>query len=229
MPLEIVQDVAPGILSYIPMTLLYWAVPTVLAAVLGTALCIIRVGRKRVLYWFVTVFISFFRGTPGIVQIYLVYFGLPKLFWFFGLDIQDWPAGVFFIIATTLNFSCFVAEALRSGYMAVDRGQIEAGLSIGLSRSQNFFRVIAPQTLRTSLLNIKNLEIDLIKDTSIAYTIGAVEIMGYANRMVSLHSGVGQLWILGFAAVVYFVFTALLEAGFRLAQRRMDRREVAVA
>lgn len=83
MPSDLLTDVLPRILQYLPATLLYWIVPSVLGLLFGTLLCIVRVGRYNALYWLCTVFISFFRGTPGIVQIYLVFFGLPKVFYLF--------------------------------------------------------------------------------------------------------------------------------------------------
>lgn len=223
MPTELLKSALPGLISQIPLTLLYWFVPSLIAIVLGTGLCMVRVGRHSALYWVATVCISFFRGTPGIVQIYIIFFGLPKLFWLFNIDIENWPAGAFFIIAASLNLSCFVCEVFKGGYLALDRGQVEAGMSIGLSRTQNFFRVIAPQTLKVSILNLKNLEIDVLKDTSVAYTIGAMEILGYANRLISNQYGVGQLWILGLAACIYFVMCAVLEFVFSAVSNRMER------
>ncbi|WP_137655078.1 amino acid ABC transporter permease [Bifidobacterium moukalabense] len=225
MPSDLLTGVLPKLLQYLPATLLYWSVPSLLALVFGTVLCIVRVGRHNVLYWFCTIFISFFRGTPGIVQIYLVFFGLPKVFYLFGLDIDDWNPGIFFIIATAMNLSCFVCEALRGGYLGVDRGQIETGLSIGYSRIQNFVYVIVPQTLKVAILNLKNLEIDVLKDTSVAYTIGVMEILGSAKAIISAQYGTGQLWILGLAAVIYFVLCTLVETGFTLASHRMERYE----
>lgn len=223
--LESLPTVLPRLLQALPATLIYWFVPSVLELLLGTLLCIARVGRKGVTYWVCTVVISFFRGTPGIVQLYLVFFGLPKLFALIGADIEDWQAGAFFIIATTLNLSCFVCEALRGGYLAVDRGQIETGLSLGYNRWQNFVHVIAPQTLRVSLLNLKNLEIAVMKDTSIAYVIGAACILGTAKTIISARYGVGQLAILGIAGVCYFVLCAVLEAAFGAASHRLARHE----
>lgn len=225
MPTQLFQSVFLGLLRQVPLTLLYWFVPSVIALAFGALLCTVRVGKHKLLYWVCTVYISFFRGTPGIVQIYIIFFGLPKLFWLAHIDIDGWPAGAYFIIATSLNLSCFVCEVLKGGYLGVDQGQIEAGKSIGFDRIQNFFRVIAPQTLKVSILNLKNLEIDVLKDTSVAYTIGAMEILGYANRVISNQYGVGQLWILGLAAVIYFVLCSLLEYGFTAASHHMERYE----
>ncbi|MBT1165373.1 amino acid ABC transporter permease [Bifidobacterium simiarum] len=229
MPSDLMQTVVPGLIEHIPITLVYWFVPSVLSLLFGTLLCIVRVGRHNVLYWICTIYISFFRGTPGIVQIYLVFFGLPKLFWIFGIDINDWSAGIYFIIATTMNLSCFMCETLRGGYVGMDKGQIETGLSIGFSRTQNFFRVIAPQTLKVAILNLKNLEIDVLKDTSVAFTIGAVEMLGYAKGVIAASYGSGQLWILGAAAVIYFVMCTVLEIVFTLISHRMERYERRVA
>ncbi|WP_239457530.1 hypothetical protein [Bifidobacterium pullorum] len=88
---------------------------------------------------------------------------------------------------------------------------------------QNLIHVIVPQTLRTALPNLKNLAIAVLKDTSIAYSIGAVELLGYAKTVVAARYGLGQLWILGAAAVMYAILCALLELAFNLVSRRMAR------
>lgn len=225
MPADLLTTILQALLKRVPNTLIYWIVPSIFSLLFGTLLCIVRVGKHNIVYWLCTVTISFFRGTPGIVQIYLVFFGLPKLFALLGLDIEQWDPGIFFIIATTLNLSCFVCEALRAGYAGVDRGQIETGLSIGYNRLQNFVHVIAPQTLKIAILNLKNLEIDSLKDTSVAYIIGAVEILGASKAIISAQYGTGQLWILGLAAIIYFILCSLVEAGFTLASHHMQRYE----
>lgn len=212
--LDLIRQALPGILAHLPVTLLYFIVPTALTAVFGPLLCMARLSRWAVLRGAVMVVVSFLRGTPALVQIYLVLYGLPLIFGAVGVDINDWSAGVFFIAASTFNFSAFVSESLRGAYLAMDRGQVEAGLSIGYGRWQNAVHVIIPQTLRTACLNLKNLEIDLLKGTSLAYTIGAIEMMGYTDQIIGLNSGVGQLWLLGAVSVIYFVLCALLEVFF---------------
>ncbi|MFQ9707232.1 MAG: amino acid ABC transporter permease [Bifidobacterium dentium] len=225
MPSDLLTGVLPKLLQYLPATLLYWIVPSLLALVFGTVLCIVRVGRHNVLYWLCTIFISFFRGTPGIVQIYLVFFGLPKVFYLFGLDIDDWNPGDLLHHRNGHEPLLLCMRGIAGGYLGVDRGQIETGLSIGYSRIQNFVYVIVPQTLKVAILNLKNLEIDVLKDTSVAYTIGAMEILGSAKAIISAQYGTGQLWILGLAAVIYFVLCTLVETGFTLASHRMERYE----
>lgn len=223
--LRVVGDALTGLVPYIPMTLYFLIVPSVLSLILGTIICAIRVGRKNILYHVVSVMVSFFRGTPGLVQLYLVLYGLPKLLQIVNVDINRWSPGTFFVIATSLNLASFVSEALRGAYLAMDRGQMEAGYSIGYSRWQCLFYVIAPQTLQTALPNLKNLEIDLLKGTALAYTIGAVEVMGYANTLIALKSGVGRMWILLAAAIIYFLINTVLELFFNLLTRHYSRYE----
>lgn len=221
--LQIIENVLPGMIQYIPMTLVYTLVPSVIAALLAIAICKARLKERGVAYWLVSLFVSFFRGTPQLVQLFLILYGLPRLFLLIGIDISDLSAGTFYIIATALNLSCFVAEAYRGGYLAMDYRQIEAGYSIGYSRWQCFLHVIVPGTLQNAVLNLKNLSIDVLKGASLAYTIGAIEVMGYADRMIGLNSGVGRLWVLGTAAVIYFVLCAILETLFNLAARHYER------
>lgn len=204
----------PVLVKYIPVTLFYFIVPTVISLILGTLICIVRTGKKNAAYYAVSLFVSFFRGTPGLVQIYLVFFGLPKLFSLFGVNINHWNAGIFYVIATTANFSSFVSEAIRGAYEAIDKDQIEAGYSVGYSRRQCFFRVIVPLTVKIALPNLKNLEIDLLKGTAVAYIIGVVDVMGRASKIISLHRGYGQIWILLAAALLYFIINLAIEYTF---------------
>ena len=142
---ELFVSSLPLLVEYIPATLFYFLTPTVISLVLGALICRVRVGKKNPLYWLVSLFVSFFRGTPGLVQIYIVFFGLPKLFEPFGININRWDAGIFYVIATCCNFSSFVSEAFRGAYEAIDKDQIEAGYSIGYSRWQCFCHIIEPE------------------------------------------------------------------------------------
>ncbi|MCC8066304.1 MAG: amino acid ABC transporter permease [Clostridiales bacterium] len=215
----------PSLVEYIPVTLFYFLVPTAISMVLGTVICLVRVGKRNLLYWLVSLFVSFFRGTPGLVQIYLVFFGLPEIFAIFGMNINRWDAGIFYVIATCCNFSSFVSEALRGAYGAIDKDQIEAGYSIGYNRWQCFWYVTAPLTLQVALPNLKNLEIDLLKGTAVAYVIGVVDVMGRADKIIALHRGYGQIWILLAAAVIYFLINVVIELVFNLLTEYFSRYE----
>ena len=227
--IELFGETLPTLISYIPVTLFYFLVPTAISMVLGAMICRVRVGKRGIGYHLVSLFVSFFRGTPGLVQIYLVFFGLPKLAEVFGWSISRWHAGVFYVIATCGNFSSFVSEAMRGAYEAMDKDQIEAGYSIGFTRWQCFWRVIAPQTLRIALPNLKNLEIDLLKGTATAYVIGVIDVMGRADKFISQHRGYGQIWILLGAGLVYFLINVALEWVFNLLTRYFGRGERSIA
>jgi L-cystine transport system permease protein len=222
---ELFLSSLPALVDYIPITLFYFLVPTAISLVFGTLMCKVRVGKKNLLYYLISLFISFFRGTPALVQIYLVFFGLPKIFAIFGININRWDAGIFYVIATCCNFSSFVCEAMRGAYEAIDKDQIEAGYSIGYSRWQCFYHVIAPLTLQIVLPNLKNLEIDLLKGTAVAYVIGVVDVMGKADKIIANHRGYGQIWILLAAALIYFIINVIIELVFNGLTRYFSRHE----
>ncbi|MCR5217899.1 amino acid ABC transporter permease [Treponema sp.] len=218
----------PSLAEFIPVTIFYLIVPTIISWIIGTLICIVRTGKKNILYYAVSLFVSFFRGTPGLVQLYIVFFGLPELFAIFGVNINAWDAGFFYVVATTANFSSFVSEVLRGAYQAIDKDQIDAGYSIGYSRFECFFKVTVPLTVKIALPNLKNLEIDLLKGSAVAYVIGLVDIMGRASKIISVHRGYGQIWVLLAAAVIYFLLTTLIEYIFNRATRHFSKYEVAV-
>ncbi len=222
---ELFLSVIPTLIKFIPVTLLYFLVPTVISLLFGAWICKVRIGKKNILYGIVSLFVSFNRGTPGLVQLYLVFFGLPKLASLFGLNINRWDAGIFYVIATCCNFSSFVSEAYRGAYLAMDKGQIDAGYSIGFSRFQTFINIIVPNTLKTALPNLKNLEIDLLKGTATAYVIGVVDVMGRANKFVEQHRGYGQIWILLAAGLIYFIINVAVEFVFRAVESGLRRSE----
>ncbi|MDO4633444.1 MAG: amino acid ABC transporter permease [Eubacteriales bacterium] len=226
---ELFAESLPVLVEYIPITLIYFMIPTVVALILGALICAVRVGKKNILYYLVSLFVSFFRGTPGLVQIYLVFFGLPKLFEPFGININRWDAGIFYLIATCCNFSSFVSEAMRGAYEAIDKNQIEAGYSIGYSRWQCFWHVTAPLTMQIALPNLKNLEIDLLKGTAVAYVIGVVDVMGRADKIIAQHRGYGQIWILLAAAVIYFLINVAIEVIFNWLTAFFSRHERGIA
>lgn len=218
---ELFGEALPILIRFIPVTLFYFLVPTGISLLLGAWICKVRVGKKGILYRIVSLFVSFFRGTPGLLQLYLVFFGLPQIAALFGADIYRWHPGFFYIVATCLNFSSFVSEAYRGAYEAIDTGQVEAGIAIGFNRFQNFIYVIAPLTLKTALPNLKNLEIDLLKGTATAYVIGVVDVMGRADKLVALHRGYGQLWILSAAGLIYLGINIIVEIFFRQTEKSL--------
>lgn len=146
----------------------------VLALILGALLAVERVAKVPVLDWFVVLFISFFRGTPLLVQLFLFYFGLPQIL----PSLTQIDGVTAAIMGLTLHFSAYMAESIRAAIVGVDRSQWEAAQSIGMTQGQMMWRIILPQAARVAAPTLVNYFIDMIKGTSLAFTLGVTEMMG---------------------------------------------------
>ncbi len=169
---------APVILGYVPLTLGMAAAGMVAALVLAALLAVERVVRVPVLDWLVVLFISFFRGTPLLVQLFLFYYGLPQV-----VSVLTRIDGVSAaILGLTLHFAAYMAESIRAAILGVDRSQWEAAQSIGMTQSQLMLRIILPQAARVAAPTLVNYFIDMLKGTSLAFTLGVTEMMGAAQK-----------------------------------------------
>lgn len=171
----------PILLKYLGTTLgmAFWGL--LFALVIAVTLALIRVYKVPVLDQLSQLYISFFRGTPLLVQLFLLYYGLPQVFpIFIGLD--AFSAAV---IGLSLHFAAYKAESIRAAIIGVDRSQMEASLSIGMTEMQAMRRIILPQATRVALPSLMNYFIDMIKSTSLAFTLGVAEIMARAQMEAS--------------------------------------------
>ncbi|EDZ46731.1 amino acid ABC transporter permease [Leisingera daeponensis] len=168
----------PVILSYVPITLAMAGASMVLALALASLLAVERVIKVPVLDRLVVLFISFFRGTPLLVQLFLFYFGLPQLLPALA-NINGVTAA---IMGLTLHFAAYMAESIRAAIAGVDRSQWEAAQSIGMTQAQMMRRIILPQAARIAAPTLVNYFIDMIKGTSLAFTLGVTEMMGAAQK-----------------------------------------------
>ena len=168
----------PVLLGYVPLTLFMAFVGMVCALVLASALAVERVFRIPVLDVFVRLFISFFRGTPLLVQLFLFYYGLPQVLSFLG-KIDGVTAT---IMGLTLHFSAYMAESIRAAILGVDRSQWEAAQAVGMTQGQMMRQIILPQASRVAAPTLVNYFIDMIKGTSLAFTLGVTELMGATQK-----------------------------------------------
>lgn len=206
-------DLIPVIAGYVPLTMFMAVVSMIAALILAAILAVIRVMRVPVLDWIVAVFISFFRGTPLLVQLFLFYFGLPQIFSFL-VEIDGVSAA---ILGLTLHFSAYMAESIRGAILGVDRSQWEAAQSIGMTQIQLLLRIILPQAARTVAPTLMNYFIDMIKSTSLAFTLGVTEMMGAAQKEAA-----GSFLYLEAFLVVALFYWAIVEV-LSVGQRRMER------
>ena len=179
---------------------------------LGTLLALTRLSKHKVLSYLATAYIEFFRGTPLMVQLYMVYFGS---FIVFGLDMNRFISG---LVAVSLNSAAYVAEIIRSGINSVDKGQKEAGLSLGLKESQVMRHIILPQAFKNVLPALGNELVTLIKETSIASTIGVTELMYNADKVNVASYDFRALVV---AAGIYFLITFTMSKSLGGLERRL--------
>lgn len=174
-------DLMPILFRYLGITLEMALWGSIFALTLAVIIAIIRVFRVPVLNQLCQLYISFFRGTPLLVQLFLLYYGLPQIFpVMVGLD--AFSASV---IGLTLHFASYMAESIRAAIIGIDRSQMEASMSVGMTTSQSMRRIILPQATRVALPSLMNYFIDMIKSTSLAFTLGVSEIMAKAQMEAS--------------------------------------------
>ena len=155
------------------------------------------------------------------VLLFLVYYGLPELLIGFGININDAGKGFFVITTFSLLFAASMAEVFRSAYEAVDRGQREAAVSIGLTEFQAFYRIVLPQSVRVAIPNFTNALVNLMKEGSLAYTIGLIDIMGKGQLLIGQNHGSYSLEVYLALFILYWTLTLLIEKGADLSERRL--------
>ncbi|ARE84748.1 Amino acid ABC transporter, permease protein [Roseovarius sp. AK1035] len=207
----------PVILSYVPLTLAMASVAMVCALVLSALLAVERVVRVPILDWLVIVFISFFRGTPLLVQLFLFYYGLPQV-----LSVLTRIDGVTAaILGLMLHFAAYMAESIRAAIISVDRSQWEAGQSIGMTQWQLMQRIILPQAARVAAPTLVNYFIDMLKATSLAFTLGVTEMMGAAQKEAAGSFLYFEAFLV--VAVIYWGMVEALNQGQKVLETYLDK------
>ncbi len=202
--------VGGAIRGTIPLALASFAIG--LAIAVGVAL--MRISRRRVVSAIAAVYVSVIRGTPLLVQLFVVFYGLPSL----GLTIDPWPSA---IIAFSLNVGGYGAEVVRSAILAVPTGQWEAASSVGLTRTQALTQVVLPQSARIAVPPLANTFISLVKDTSLASLILVTELFREAQQIAAFSQEFLVLYVE--AAFVYWGVCLVLGAGQAMLERRLSR------
>ncbi|ANF96869.1 amino acid ABC transporter permease [Paenibacillus bovis] len=219
--IQYVFDFIPKLLAYLNITLLIVGSSIVLGLLIGLIVALPRLYNIPVLKRLSQLYVSFFRGTPILIQLFLVYYGLPEVLGWIHIDVSR-LAVLYFVIATyALNSGAFISEMIRASVAAVDRGQIEAAHSIGMSGYQTFTRVIAPQALGISIPLFGNLVIGNLKDTSLAFTLGVMEMTGRSQTLGTATQHFIETYIA--LSLIYFVISFGLEKGFQWLERYMNR------
>lgn len=222
-----IYDFIPKLLSYLDITLFIVAGSMLLGLVIGFIVALPRLYNVPILKRFSQVYVSFFRGTPILIQLFLIYYGLPEILKLVQVDVSRTSVLVFVILAYGLHSGAYISEAIRAAVNAVDRGQVEAAYSVGMSGYQAFARIVLPQALAVSLPIFANLVIANLKDTSLAFTLGAMEMTGKSQTLGMATQHFIEVYIS--LSLIYFVVSITLEKLFTLAERRMQRHEPRIA
>lgn len=204
-------DVLPQLIQALPLTLWILLMTIFLGSLLGLLLTWAQLSKEKGLAGLARGYIFLLGCTPPIVLLIMVFYGLPEfLNWWLGLDVNGWSRTVFVLLTMTLLFAASISEVFKSAYLAVPKGQFEAGLSIGLTTSQTLIRIICPQALRFALPNISNAILNLLKDTALAYTIGLADVMGTGNLIIGQNMGNYSLETYTAVALIYWGLALML-------------------
>lgn len=203
----------------VTFTIVIWAM--VIGTAAGMILARIRIRRLPVLSQLTVVYISFFRGTPLLIQMMLSYYGLPMILSLFGIDANRWEKLIFAVIAYSLNRAAFLAEIFRSSIEAVPRGQTEAALSVGLTDGQAFFRIILPQVARIALPAFGTDFVGLFQATSLVYLLGIMDLMGRAKAIGTATRHYLEPYLV--CIIIFVVISIILKTVFRAADKKLSR------
>ncbi|HVJ32457.1 MAG TPA: cystine ABC transporter permease [Terriglobia bacterium] len=186
----------------------------VIGLVLGFGLALMRLSRRTWLRRTARVYVSFVRGTPLLVQLFLIYYGLPQ----FGIRLDPIPSA---LIGFSLNVAAYTSEILRGAISAIDIGQREAALAVGMTRLQIMRRIVMPQAARLALPPLGNSFVSLVKDTSLAATIQVPELFRQAQLITARTFEVFTMYIS--VALIYWGVSALLDLGQHKLELRASR------
>ncbi|MCM2972345.1 amino acid ABC transporter permease [Larsenimonas suaedae] len=210
-------ELFPYLLGKLPITLGMASAGMLCALVLASGLAIVRVVQPPLVNGAAKLFISFFRGTPLLVQLFLFYYGLPQLI----ESLVKIDGVTATILGLTLHFSAYMAESIRAAIVGIDRSQTEAALSIGMTQSQLMRRIVLPQATRIAVPTLMNYFIDMIKSTSLAFTLGVTELMGATQKEASSSFLYFEAFLT--VAVIYWVVVELLSRLQKLMERKLNK------
>lgn len=217
----IIQTYWAMLLKAMGQTLLLCLLSLVFASIIGMIFGLMNVGRSRVLNFIGTVYVDAVRGVPLIVLAYFIYFGIPagiKSLGFTSFKMGPLVAGT---IALSMNCGAYMAEIVRAGIQSVDRGQMEAGRSLGLSYGAGMALIVIPQAIRTMIPSIINQFIITLKDTSILSVIGFPELTNVGKTVMGNTFKPLQAWAI--VGIMYLIVITILSKISKQIERMINR------
>ena len=210
----------PAFMEGVEITLQLAFFTVLSGSLLGLVVAVCRRTRLLPLRWLMNAYVAFIRGTPLLVQVLLVVYGLPQL----GIR---FPRMTLCIIALVINSGAYMAELIRAGLQSVEKGQVEAAESLGMSSGQTMLYIILPQAVKVTLPAMGNEFVAIIKESSILYAVGVYELTYQAYKLASVNYYYIETMIV--AALIYFVLTYVATKLLGLLERRMRRADTSAA
>lgn len=220
---ELVPGYVQGVLSAMSMTVYLLAYSLLFGLAIGFLLALAQVRGSG---WMATVahgYVSFMRGVPSLVMILMLFMGLPQVMDSFGVDMSNVAKSAYIVVALSLLSSANLGEMMRSSYLAVDHGQTEAALSVGMTERQALGRIVLPQAVAVAVPNFGNSVIGLFKETSLAFSIGTLDLMGKAQAIMQVNYGSTRLEVYLAVAIIYWACCLALQLVFAGVERVTTR------
>jgi L-cystine transport system permease protein len=211
--LQLVIDSLPVLLQGTLLTLKFAVLSMVFGLVIGIVVALMGIGHQRILKLIARVYVSIMRGTPLLVQIFVVYYGLPGI----GIALEPTPAGV---LTLSLNVGAYLSESMRGAIQGVARGQWLAAYSLGMTPVQTLRFVVGPQALRLAVPSLSNSLISLIKDTSLVSVITVTELLRTSQEIIAATYQPLPLYLA--AAAIYWILSTALSALQHVLERRLS-------
>ena len=211
--MDYVIGILPALLEGTVVTLQMFFATIVLALPLGLLLALARISRFKALNSAVGVYIWLFRGTPLMLQLLFIYFGLPFLP-YIGIRLSDFPAA---LLAFVLNYAAYFAEIFRAGIQSIDRGQYEGAKVLGMTYVQTMRRIVLPQVIKRVLPPVSNETITLVKDTSLIYVLAMNDLLRTTRALVQRDFNTMPFIV---AAVFYLIMTLALTWLFQKLEKK---------
>jgi cystine transport system permease protein len=212
--IELLREAAPVMLTGAGYTLLFALASMVGGLAIGFPVAVMRMSTWRLVRWPASLYVSVMRGTPLLVQIFVIYYGLPTV----GIEFTPVTAGV---LALSLNSGAYLSESLRGAIQSIGQGQWRASFSLGLGYWQTLHHIVMPQALRVAVPSMSNTLISLIKDTSLVSVITMTELMLATKEVIATTFQPLPLYMA--AAAIYWCMSLGFEALQRRAERHLNR------
>ncbi|EKQ53798.1 MULTISPECIES: amino acid ABC transporter permease [unclassified Clostridium] len=207
-----VLELLPQVLEGLKVTLEIFAFTLILSIPLGIVVAVMRISKSLIIRQISAAYILVMRGTPLLLQIIVIFFGLPLI----GINFDRFPAA---ILAFTLNYGAYFGEIFRAGIMSIDNGQVEGAQVLGLSSKDIFFRIILPQAFKRVIPPVANEITTLVKDTSLVYVVGMDELLKIGKMATNRDVSLVPLLIVG---AVYLIVIALLSQILKKVEKKYD-------